>query len=88
MASARPVLAAVPDDSEIAHLIPRAECGVRVPPEDPGAMARAIQGLSTKPEELQRLGDNGRSYACKHFDRKIVTRQYRQLLHEVAFPNH
>ena len=84
MASARPVLASVPDDSEIAWLVQDADCGVWVPPENPHSLAKAIQSLKKQPELLKRLGANGRQYVCENFDRKILTRHYHQLLHQVA----
>jgi colanic acid biosynthesis glycosyl transferase WcaI len=84
MASARPVLASVPDDSEIARLVQDADCGVWVPPENPHSLAKAIQSLKKQPELLKRLGANGRKYVYENFDRKILTRHYHQLLHQVA----
>ena len=84
MASARPILAAVPTDSEIARLVQEADCGVWVPPEDPQSLAQSVQQLSQQPELLQRYGANGRSYVVEHFDRKVLTKRYHQLLHQVA----
>jgi len=84
MASARPVLAAVPKDSEIARLVQEADCGVWVPPEDPQSLAEAIQRLSQQPEMLQRYGANGRRYVTQHFDRHMLTRRYHELLHQIA----
>jgi colanic acid biosynthesis glycosyl transferase WcaI len=84
MASGRPVLASVPDDSEIARLIKDADCGVLVPPEDPQSLAHAIQGLSNQPELLDRYGSNGRRYVAAHFSRRILTRRYHELLHQVT----
>ena len=84
MASNRPVLAAVPPDSEIAKLVQEAGCGVCMPPEDPKSMARAIKDLLNKPDELERYGKNGRSFVVANYSRPMLIRKYRQLLHEVA----
>jgi len=84
MASARPVLAAVPEDSEIARLVREADCGVWVLPEDPPALAQAIKSLAQKPDLLERYGANGRRYVVEHFDRQKLTKKYYELLHEVA----
>lgn len=84
MASGRPVLASVPDDSEIARLIKDADCGVLVPPEDPQAMAQAIKNLSKRPDLLAKYGANGRDYVVKHYSRSKLVQQYHQLLHQVA----
>ncbi len=85
MASARPVLAGVPDDSEITRLVHEADCGVVVPPEDPKAMAEAIQDLAEQPDLLERLGSNGRNYVVSNFSRPMLVKRYHQLLHEVAY---
>ncbi|MCK5194791.1 MAG: glycosyltransferase family 4 protein, partial [Desulfobulbaceae bacterium] len=84
MASSRPVLAAVPLDSEIARLVQEAGCGVCVPPEDPKSMARAIKDLLSKPGELERYGKNGRSYVVANYSRPMLIRRYRELLREVS----
>ncbi|HJZ80825.1 MAG TPA: glycosyltransferase family 4 protein, partial [Pyrinomonadaceae bacterium] len=84
MASARPVLAAVPENSEIARLVKVADCGVSVPPEDPQSLAQAIKHLSSQPEKLRTYGANGRRYVEEHLPRRRLTRQYRDLLHQVV----
>lgn len=84
MASGRPVLASVPLDSEIASLIKSADCGVGVPPEDPAAMAEAIQRLANQPEKLHQFGANGRRFVEENLSRRKVTAEYNRLLHEVA----
>jgi len=83
MASGRPVLAAVPEDSEIARLVREADCGVWVPPEDPPSLAQAIQRLALLPDQLERYGANGRSYVTQHLARPVITRRYYDLLHEL-----
>jgi colanic acid biosynthesis glycosyl transferase WcaI len=87
MASARPVLAAVPEDSEIARLIKVADCGLGVPPEDPVALAQAIRSLARQPERLRVYGANGRRYVEENFDRRSLTAQYHKLLQQVAKSN-
>ncbi|MBS1790780.1 MAG: glycosyltransferase family 4 protein [Acidobacteria bacterium] len=84
MASARPVLASVPLDSEIASLIKTANCGLGVPPEDPASLADAIQKLAGQPEQLCQFGVNGRRYVEEHLSRQKLTAKYNELLHEVA----
>ena len=87
MASGRPVLASVPDDSEISSLVKDADCGVLIPPEDPQAMAQAINDLAKQPDALKRYSANGRDYVVKHFSRAQLVKQYHQLLHQVANRN-
>ena len=84
MAGARPVLAAVPENSEITRIVHEADCGVWCPPENPPAMAEAIRQLSHQPERLDRYGANGRSYVEQHYTRELILNQHRQLLLETA----
>jgi colanic acid biosynthesis glycosyl transferase WcaI len=84
MASGRPVLASVPEDSEIARLIDEADCGVCVPPEDPQSLASAVKTLAKQPEVLEQYGMNGRNYVVTHFDKSKVIGQYHELLYKVA----
>jgi colanic acid biosynthesis glycosyl transferase WcaI len=84
MASARPVLAGVPENSEITRLVHEADCGVVVPPEDPKAMAEAIQDLAKQPDLLERLGSNGRDYVVANFSCPMLVKRYHQVLYEVA----
>src|SRR5262245_39274105 len=87
MASARPVLASVPEDSEIARLVKVAGCGLGVPPEDPHSLAQAIRDLARGPERLHFYGGNGRRYVRTHLDRRSLTAQYHKLLSQAAESN-
>jgi colanic acid biosynthesis glycosyl transferase WcaI len=84
MASARPILAAVPVDSEVRRLVEEANCGVCIPPEDPGALAAAIRAMAEDPEMSAVYGRNGRRYVEQHYSRADLTSRYRQLLLEVS----
>jgi putative colanic acid biosynthesis glycosyltransferase WcaI len=84
MASARPVLASVPENSEIARLVKDAGCGEEVPPEDPQSLAQAIKRLSNQREKLQVYGVNGRRYVEEYLTRRRITSHYHNLLHQVV----
>jgi len=83
MAGGRPVLAAVPTDSEIRHLVAEAKCGVCVPAEEPQALAEAVLRLAGEPDRLTEYGRNARSYVVERYSRAIMTSRYRKLLGEV-----
>jgi len=83
MAGGRPILAAVPTDSEIRELVAEAKCGVCVPAEDPQALAEAVRRLANEPDKLKEYGRNARSYVVERYSRAIMTSRYRKLLGEV-----
>ena len=84
MASARPVLAAVPQDSEVRRIVGEAQAGRCIDPEDPAALAAEIIALRGDRERLEWFGANGRRYAAAHFDRPQIVGRYHRLLREVA----
>ena len=59
MREAKPVI--VPDFAlEVRHIVNEADCGVLVDVTRPDAIARAVLELLGNPEEMRRLGENGR----------------------------
>jgi putative colanic acid biosynthesis glycosyltransferase WcaI len=76
MASGRPVIGAFHDDTDAAHIINGAECGIIIKPGVPEAYVLAIHKLRNDPDYKKKLGDNGRKYAELHYNRKIVVEQY------------
>jgi len=84
MASARPVLASVGEDSEVCRLIRAADCGFWVPPGDSRALADAILRLAGQRDLLQSAGWNGRRYVEANCTRARGVEQYFNLLREVG----
>lgn len=58
LASGRAIVAAVPQDCEVAHVIREHECGVVVPPDDPQALADAIRFLASAHDQVRSMGSN------------------------------
>lgn len=56
LASGRAIVAAVPEDCEVAHVIREHECGVVVPPDDPQALADAIRFLASAQDDVRSMG--------------------------------
>ena len=52
----------------IAELIEDGRTGLLVPPEEPGALAAALERLIRDPEARHRLGRAGEARVCRHFD--------------------
>jgi glycosyltransferase involved in cell wall biosynthesis len=58
-----------------------AEAGaVVVPPEDSGSLAAAIAALAADPELRTVLGQSGRAFAERSYDREALAREYRKIL--------
>jgi len=82
MAAGRPFIGAVEESSEVAMIIREHECGARIDPNDPDALARAILKMRETPRDA--MGKRGRLAFERLFDRPIATEAYRELLEEVA----
>lgn len=76
MAAGRPIVAAVNENSEAAHIIRNANCGVIVPAEDFEALTAAVISLQKDVELRRVLGANGRIHAELHFTKARVLRAY------------
>ncbi len=74
LASARPVVATAQTGTELATVVQT--CGLVVPPEDPAAIAKAVQTLAVDPAVRQRLGAEGYAYAQSHLDRDAVLQRF------------
>jgi len=82
MASGTLIVAAVNDRSEAGRMIRLAECGVVVPPGDPNALAVALRDIRQRPEDYSRLGDAGRQFVAKYYERSSVLTQWSSLIDE------
>jgi colanic acid biosynthesis glycosyl transferase WcaI len=80
MAAARPVIAAVDDDSDTAEWIREAECGWVVPAEDPQAMVDALLRAAGDPAAAAEKGRNGRRFLEQRLNRRKCTAEYERLL--------
>ncbi len=77
LAAGRPVVGAVV--GEAAQILREAGAQV-VPPEDSTALAGAIETLAADPQRREAMGQHGRRYVEKYFDRSTLARQYRKLI--------
>lgn len=80
MASGRPVIASVNQESDTRAIVRQADCGLLVPPGDPEALATAICRLVDNRAWARALGSNGRAFAVEHFARAACVSKYETLL--------
>jgi len=80
MASARPILAVAPPDSDLAQLVDDAGCGVVVPPGRPELLADALVALRGRSDKLVEMGQNGRSLLEGRYSRAGCVDAFEDLL--------
>jgi colanic acid biosynthesis glycosyl transferase WcaI len=80
MSAARPILASVPEKSEVAALVLDAKSGIICKPDDPEALAKSILRAREMPELLEEYGRNGRAFMLEKFNRKLQTASYLSIL--------
>lgn len=73
LASGRPIVASVPASGTAAKAVQQSGGGLVVTPEDPEALAVAIESLYNNPEKCELLGRQGRQHAmeCYSFDQAL-----------------
>jgi glycosyltransferase involved in cell wall biosynthesis len=84
LASGRPVIALMAEDSEVAISVREAGCGYVVPPRDPDALAGKIRYLFDHPEAVREMGKKARESLESYYSRRIVAGKYIDLLREVS----
>lgn len=83
MASARPILAVTPPESEIAQLVSEGNCGINVPPSEPSKLAQTILQLKEDVSCLKEMGDNGRKLLESRFSRRECTASFANLFEHI-----
>ncbi|MFZ0639045.1 MAG: glycosyltransferase family 4 protein [Candidatus Acidiferrales bacterium] len=66
LAAGRPVLAVAPEDTDVARIVRREECGLVVDPDKPADVAEAIQTLKDDPARLEAMGRRARKASEKY----------------------
>jgi len=84
MAAGRPVIMAL--EGVIREVVETAHAGVSVPPGDAPSLANAIRYLAENREYGRTLGQNGRQYVTKHFDRSGLADQLLTIMQNMVDP--
>jgi colanic acid biosynthesis glycosyl transferase WcaI len=80
MASARPILAVAPPDSDLARLVEGGGCGLTIPTGQPERLAEAILRLKQPGEGASEMGRRGRSLLETCYSRRQCVEQYACML--------
>jgi glycosyltransferase involved in cell wall biosynthesis len=86
MAMARPILCAV--DGECRKIVEKAGSGIYVEPENVNQMAEVILEIWSKKDILEKMGNSGRVFVERYFNRDELAKIYLGLLKEVTGISH
>jgi len=84
MASGRPFIYVGSDQGEMSRIAQTAGCGFTVPPDNVESLVDTILHLYQNESLQQELGGKAREYFLEHFERKLATARYHDLLMDVA----
>jgi colanic acid biosynthesis glycosyl transferase WcaI len=79
----RPVLALLPPDNAVAHMVEAAEAGLVVAPGDADAACAAVRSLLSSPALRDQMGTAARRYAERTFDVTLVGERFESLLYDI-----
>ena len=86
MASGRPAIAIMSEDSEVAMTIKEFKCGVVLPPKDVDALIGAITSLKADDELRKTMGANAYEAFIKYFTVEHCAEKYYRLINKAASP--
>jgi len=85
MGAGIPVVAAM--EGEAQAVIEKSNSGICVEPENVTSIAEAVLRLYRDPELRRRLGENGRDYVARHYNRKKIAEKFNRLLLDLVPPS-
>lgn len=78
MMAAKPIVMAIEAGND---MVAEAGCGWRVEPENPAAIARAIEAaMACDPARLAQMGENGHRYVCARHDFRVLAADFIQAI--------
>lgn len=79
----RPIVCVSDHKSEVVSILQMAGAGVHASIYDPENLASIIKSIIDEPLQAQKMGKNGREYFLKHFERKKITMQWKEVLESI-----
>jgi glycosyltransferase involved in cell wall biosynthesis len=80
MAAGIPVIAMVPENSEIAYIVKEENCGIVINSSDNTGLISAIIKLKNDVTSRNKMGQNGRAAFLHKYTTKIIAEKYKMLL--------
>ena len=88
LAAGRPLIAAIEEDSHPSQIIREHRCGLRVDPDSPAELKKAIDWAIGHPAELQEMGRRGREAVVEHFDRRTSVAAFQTMIEALRAPSY
>lgn len=76
LASGRPIIATVAENTSVYRVVHDAQAGIAVPPEQPQPLADAVLKLFWARADCTQLGRNGRQYAVDHLGMESIMSRF------------
>lgn len=83
LAVGRPIICVSDPKSEVVEILNQVNAGLYSSIDDPKELAQKIVAILDDPEKAKDMGQNGRQYFLERFERKMVTREWKEALEEV-----
>ena len=80
LAAGKPIICVSDPESEVVEILKKARAGVHSSIDDPKELAQKIIDLLDDQDKAQEMGRNGITYFKEHFERKKVTKQWKDVL--------
>jgi len=84
LASGRPAIFLGSEESELARIIDKGDCGYTMPATDGEKLTEVIEKLYSDKDLVGTLGENARAHFLDNFERKKITERYYDLLTRIA----
>lgn len=85
LAVGKPIICVSDPCSEVVKILEESGAGFQSSIDNPQELAQKILAILDNPAKAQRMGLNGRKYLLKHFERKKLTKQWKEVLCETLF---
>lgn len=83
LAAGKPIVCVSDPTPEVVEILKAADAGVHSSIDDPKELARKIEGVLDNKARAVEMGENGRRYFLEHFERKKITREWKDLLQQI-----
>jgi glycosyltransferase involved in cell wall biosynthesis len=83
LAIGKPIICVSDPTSEVVEILTKSDAGIHSAIDDPIELAQKIVGLIDNPEKARKMGLNGRTYFFKHYERKNITKKWKEILNKI-----